>query len=170
MTTEYPIIIDDSVQDFINQKPDGVFLLDPFPRSNIVVYHRMRIRKDISNGIVLSGDEHQLSFLSDVISERLISRKHRDGFWSGVFYEEGRLYLAYKYDKLLTEKEIIRLLSFKFRDDMIFICLLKPAELSFVQVKYRNNVVCNISITLTPEQRKAAGRLPLAEIPSIVLQ
>lgn len=171
MTTEYPIVINSCpVQDFIKQKPSGVFLLDPFPRSNVAVYHRMQIRRDISNGVVLLGDEHQLSFLSDVISERLISRKHRDGFWSGVFYEEGKLYLAYKYDKQLVEKEIIELLIFKFRDDMIFACRLKPSELSFIQIKHSTHTVLNIPIMLSQKQREALDNPQLREIPAIVLQ
>jgi len=163
--------LDETTQKFVNKKNHGVFLFDIFPHSNVMAFHRLTVKKDgTSNGIVLIGNENHLLFLNDLLIEKLLKREYRSGFWSGVLYHKNKVYVAYKYHDEMSTREIIEVLSIKFRNDLMLACELMLSSLSFLQIKVSGEIIQNIPLPLKSEfKQKQAKHLPFIKEPETII-
>jgi len=151
--------IDPKIKKFLDEKKYGVILYDLFPDSDITAFHRIKLHKKKSNGIILIGNENQLEFLSRIIYDKLLSVERRDGFWGGIIEDGNKLVLIYSFYKDQEVDYVVDLLGFKFRYDLINICEMMLSELSFIQVKINGIIVDSRKLDLE-DVKNASTTLP----------
>ncbi|MFH1427691.1 MAG: hypothetical protein ABIG60_04160 [Patescibacteria group bacterium] len=147
------IFLDPLTEDYINKKEHGVFLLNLLPWSSLLVFHSIKFKEKLSNGIVLIGQQKELEAFHKIISEHLINANYRNGFWSSPILFEGKLFLPYNYPPELNIKEIVEILSIKFRDDLLQVCQLPLSQFSYLSIKYAGKILQTFILTLTQRQK-----------------